>query len=231
MTSARDIMSKHQRYANRKPIKYTHINALSAAGMVYVQPGFTARLPGFGIRRIQHLNNVGVVRDRGLFGGDMKYTTEEIKGLLEGITPGEWEYGSDSELVYTGCDGAGLVIGRARELVDRKFIAAAPTIIRNLLAEVERLSGENANLVSILESDEASVPVLQSECCELATKLQAAQAFAAYLQEVIADKELLVGQERKRVARECIDYVNNHASDCGCSKRIAHDIRSRYGIN
>lgn len=62
-------MSKHQRYANRKPIKYTHINALSAAGMVYVQPGFTARLPGFGIRRIQHLNNVGVVRDRGLFGG------------------------------------------------------------------------------------------------------------------------------------------------------------------
>ena len=84
-------MPKHQRYANRKPSKYTHINALSAAGMVYVQPGFTARLPGFGIRRIQHLNNVGVVRDRGLFGGDMKYTIEEIKGLLEGITQGEWD--------------------------------------------------------------------------------------------------------------------------------------------
>jgi len=59
---------------------------------------------------------------------------------------------------------------------------------------------------------------------------QAAQAFAAYLQEVIADKELLVGQERKKVARECIDYVDSHASDCGCSKRIAHDIRERYGV-
>ena len=28
------------------------------------------------------------------------------------------------------------------------------------------------------------------------------------------------------------DYpVHSHVSDCGCSKRIAHDIRSRYWIN
>ena len=67
----------------------------------------------------------------------------------------------------------------------------------------------------------------RSEMLEMSKKLQAAQALAA---QHLADQELLVGRERKRVARECIDYVNNHASDCGCSKRIAHDIRARYGV-
>ena len=128
-------MSKHQRYANRKPIKYTRINALSAVGMVYVQPGFTARLPGFGIRRIQHLNNVGVVRDRGLFGGDMKYTTAEIKEVLKGFS--------------------------------------------DLLAENERLSA-------------------------------------------LAAQELLVEQERKRVARECAEMCEPWG--------VADRIRTRYGV-
>ena len=56
------------------------------------------------------------------------------------------------------------------------------------------------------------------------------ERLAALAATHLADQELLVGRERKRVARECIDYVHNHASDCGCSKRIAHDIRERYGV-
>lgn len=108
------------------------------------------------------------------------------------------------------------------------------------IEELERLKIENIKLSEQLNyynmafrgRQELSLAAwTQKTIKELQDQLQAAQAFAAYLQEVIADKELLVEQERKRVARECIDYVDNHASDCGCSKRIAHDIRSRYGIN
>lgn len=68
----------------------------------------------------------------------------------------------------------------------------------------------------------------RNEMLEMSKKLQAAQALAA---THLADQELLIARERRRVAEECIDYVNNHANDCGCSKRIAHDIRSRYGVD
>ena len=176
----------------------------------------------------------------------MKYTTEEIKGLLEGITPGEWEYGSDSELVYTGCDGAGLVIGRARELVDRKFIAAAPTIIRDLLAEVERLRedieqlrvqlaacgvaamcntkqsrGQQKCVVGDYGWSQSYQDVVNAVGREIALRdqLQAAQALAA---THLADQELLVARERKRVARKCAEMCEPWG--------VADRIRTRYGV-
>ena len=135
----------------------------------------------------------------------MKYLLEEIKAILEGIPQGEWSF-EDNEMCiegvpictfFTAEDFPCVPIEDEPKLEEelkrlKSFNTAAPTIIRDLLAENERLS-----------------------------------ALAA---THLADQELLVGQERKRVARECIDYVNNHASDCGCSKRIAHDIRERYGV-
>lgn len=88
---------------------------------------------------------------------------------------------------------------------------------RDLLEEVERLNRVFANQGNLRE-----------EIVELKSQLQAAQALAA---THLTDQELLMARERKRVAEECIDYVNNHANDCGCSKRIAHDIRTRYGMD
>lgn len=67
----------------------------------------------------------------------------------------------------------------------------------------------------------------RSELLEMSKKLQAAQALAA---RHLSDQNYLCAKERKEVAQECIDYVNNHANDCGCSKRIAHDIREHYGV-
>ncbi len=223
-------MPKHQRYANRKPSKYTHINALSAAGMVYVQPGFTARLPGFGIRRIQHLNNVGVVRDRGLFGGDMKYTIEEIKGLLEGITQGEWETkenGGKGELVGITSPKSNWFIAEEVLKKDASFIAAAPTIIRDLLAEVERLQDEINEARATCYDCEYYGPHKTARL-EFQDQLQAAQALAA---THLADQELLVARERKKVARECAEICDNIASGYGGHASWAADtIRDRYGV-
>lgn len=83
-----------------------------------------------------------------------------------------------------------------------------------------RSRGEVERLKSCLQTSQYTV------------KTQAAEndRLSALAATHLADQELLVGQERRRVARECIDYVHNHASDCGCSKRIAHDIRTRYGV-
>lgn len=89
--------------------------------------------------------------------------------------------------------------------------------VKNILVEVERLNRVFANQGNLRE-----------EIVELKSQLQAAQALAA---QHLANQDYLCALERKRVARECIDYVNNHANDCGCSKRIAHDIRARYGVD
>lgn len=186
----------------------------------------------------------------------MKYSLEEIKNMLEGITPREWEYGSDSELVYTGCDGAGLVIGRARELVDRKFIAAAPTIIRDLLAEldslradrqlekdidlypgtlalkreVERLKNLLEDVVNELDLPESAIEkhgplgTHPSELVRLVLnennrRVQIAESLAA---THLADQELLVARERRRVAQECAEMCEPWG--------VADRIRTRYGV-
>ena len=99
---------------------------------------------------------------------------------------------------------------------------------RDLLAEVERLKEQiffkcasPVGLCPYVEDTQVVIKQLQTEN----------ERLSALAARHLADQDYLVALERKRVARECIDYVNNHASDCGCSKRIAHDIRSRYGIN
>lgn len=89
-----------------------------------------------------------------------------------------------------------------------------------LLAEVERLQEDKDLAVNVW-------------CKKLQDQLQAAQAFAAHLQEVIADKELLVGQERKRVAEECAKIADRAMEHRSCSHNghgISREIRSRYKV-
>ena len=134
----------------------------------------------------------------------MKYSPEEIKKMLEGITQGEWgtkENGGKGELIGVTSTNSSWFI--AEEVLERdaRFIAAAPNIIRDLLAENERLS-----------------------------------ALAA---THLADQELLVGQERKRVARECAEIAEklrhqNWASESedwvDGTMAVSNAIRTRYGV-
>ena len=204
----------------------------------------------------------------------MKYLLEEIKAILEGIPQGEWSF-EDNEMCiegvpictfFTAEDFPCVPIEDEPKLEEelkrlKSFIAAASTIIRDLLVEVERLRedieqlrvqlaacgvaamcntkqsrGQQKCVVGDYGWSQSYQDVVNAVGREIALRdqLQAAQAenerLSALAAQHLADQELLVGQERKRVARECIDYVNSHASDCGCSKRIAHDIRARYGV-
>lgn len=63
-------------------------------------------------------------------------TIAEIKQALEAITPGEWEYNSDSESVKSG----GIYIADVNHIdyrtEDAEFIAAAPDWLRALLPVV-----------------------------------------------------------------------------------------------
>lgn len=120
--------------------------------------------------------------------------------------------------VTCGAQGPWVYINDAADTTSTNLIAEKTGWNKQyLLAEVERLNRVFANQGNLRE-----------EIVELKSQLQAAQALAA---QHLANQDYLCALERKRVARECIDYVNNHASDCGCSKRIAHDIRARYGVD
>lgn len=66
----------------------------------------------------------------------MTYTTEQIKEMLAKITPGEWIAARRS--IYLGDIGKICDAGEHTQ-DDADFIAAAPTIVRQLLEEIEDL--------------------------------------------------------------------------------------------
>lgn len=168
----------------------------------------------------------------------MKYTIEEIKTMLKGITPGEWEVRqqipySQALLVFAGRFENNRTICRGEWTTrqgdnDLKFIAAAPTIIRDLLAEVEKLNIENAKLAEQINyyhlafrgRHELSLAAwAQKTIHELQAENERLTALAA---THLADQELLVGRERKRVARECAEMCEPWG--------VADRIRTRYGV-
>lgn len=65
---------------------------------------------------------------------------EKAKKLLEGITPGRWFYNAVDCLVT--CEDYD-VMETAQWESNGKLMAAAPTIVRELVAEVERLREQN----------------------------------------------------------------------------------------
>ena len=60
----------------------------------------------------------------------------------------------------------------------------------------------------------------RNEMLEMSKKLQAAQALAA---THLADQELLIARERRRVARECAEMCEPWG--------VADRIRTRYGVD
>jgi len=89
----------------------------------------------------------------------MKYTPEEIKNMLEGIPQGEWSF-EDNEMCiegvpictfFTAEDFPCVPINDEPKLEEelkrlKSFIAAASTIIRDLLAEVERYKRKHSKI-------------------------------------------------------------------------------------
>ena len=64
----------------------------------------------------------------------MSTDVQAIRELLGNITPGPWEY-SGNDMIWFRC-----TVGDE----NAEFIAAAPTIVADLLAEVDRLRGKLA---------------------------------------------------------------------------------------
>lgn len=86
-----------------------------------------------------------------------------------------------------------------------------------------------------LKASEAKCERLQEDrdlavnvwCKKLKEQLVAAEARAA---THLADQDLLVARERKRVVRQCLNIVHAHAMDCGCCKRAADDIGTTFEV-
>jgi hypothetical protein len=83
--------------------------------------------------------------------GDRSMTPTEIRKLMEGVTPGEWAVGDfdgqgwpvTAPLPYAESSNTiSIMPARAFSLRDARFIAAARTLVPQLLDEVERLTRE-----------------------------------------------------------------------------------------
>jgi Zn-finger protein len=73
----------------------------------------------------------------------------EIREQLEKITKGEWRYSDDGHYVWE--TNTGLYVAKSVTKNDGEFFAASPSIIRQLLEEVEKLTAERKRLQSELE--------------------------------------------------------------------------------
>lgn len=76
---------------------------------------------------------------------------------------------------------------------------------------------------------------LQTSQYTVKTQAEENDRLSALAATHLADQELLVGRERKRVARECAEIAANHQSQefsdgCGTGKFIARTIREHYGV-
>jgi len=228
--------------------------------------------------RKDHWSDRGTAGGEAIKGVEMKYSIEEIKTLLEGITPGEWEVRqqipySQALLVFAGRFENNRTICRGEWTTrqgdnDLEFIAAAPTIIHDLLAEVERLR-ENIEQLQV-QLAACGVAAMcntaqsrgQQECVvgdygwsqsyqDVVNAVGREIALRDQLARHLADQELLVGQERRRVARECAEIADSNADEyqdemniypdgdpkvevyekamVAC-EYIAKEIRIRYGV-
>lgn len=187
----------------------------------------------------------------------MKYTTEEIKGLLEGITPGEWKYvvrghtsryGDHVDHIQLPNNLCADVIhppaqGKEASIANAQFIAAAPSIIRDLLAEVERLDAENLELNAglaefnvihqALKDSEAQLQAAESkikwweehhnsEMDETCAELTEAENLAA---SRLADQESI----EKHTARVCAVLCESFKYP-GDGVDFAYEIRKRFKL-
>ena len=101
----------------------------------------------------------------------MTYTTEQIKEMLAEITPGEWECSESFYTLFVGVKGKNTSVYQVLdgELYikdeDARFIAAAPAIVRQLLAENERANAER-------ETVSINIGILQQQNKQLLEKIE-----------------------------------------------------------
>lgn len=202
---------------------------------------------------LQHVSHpcegCGRIAGHGIKGGQM--TIEEIKQLLDGITPGKWyakENGGRGELVGVASKRSDWFIAEEVKPGDADFIAAAPEAVRFLLTEVERqkiaqLREEGKTLGaavtkagrSMLRDDRAEVAKLRAEVerlsgenIALSTQCEKYERLAA---SRLADQEAI----EKRVARECAEIAETFRTPYGSHPllsgvQIGAVIRNKYGV-
>ena len=96
------------------------------------------------------------------------------------------------------------------------------------LAELQKVLCERFGKYDGLQISDA-IGSLLFDKVEMENQLQSAQDLAA---THLADQELLVARERKRVARECAEICANIANGYGGHASWAADtIRDRYGVD
>lgn len=176
----------------------------------------------------------------------MKHSIEEIKKMLAEITPGEWKYvvrghtsryGDHVDHIQLPNNLCADVIhppaqGKEASIANAQFIAAAPSIIRDLLAEVERLDAENLELNAglaefnvihqALKDSEAQLQAAESkikwweehhnsEMDKTCAELTEAENLAA---SRLADQEAI----ERHTARECAEIAEKYLKSVGKAK-------------
>ena len=129
----------------------------------------------------------------------------DARRLLQGITPGKWRHGRDNfgfhtisavrtGVVYaTGQPGEGVRIDNP---ADAEFIAASPTLVAGLLAELDQ------------EHDRALRLAIRAVGCEKAeTERDAALATLARIQAVAADVDQWGGHSGPAFARHILNII------------------------
>lgn len=157
---------------------------------------------------------------------------KEIRARLETTTPGQWvavQWFSDDPTIF------GIVCNKS-DVTERKedaeFIAAAPEDIRFLLAEVDRLEGENSSIIEGSEEweyrakcAERDLAQMGQENARLKERLQLSESFKGYLKKASREDCERTSRLKSQLARirdktKCIGLTLCHV-DGNCVHCLA----------
>ncbi|MDT0223489.1 hypothetical protein [Gordonia sp. AC31] len=132
----------------------------------------------------------------------------DARRLLQGITEGPWawhQYGDQYE-VFTQDPNTepGDVADNVQILADAEFIAASPTLVAGLLAELDRMKGYLDT--EIVMRDEAEDALRHYE-----VQRDAANATLARIQAVAADVDQDGGHSGPSLARHILNIIGGDA--------------------
>jgi hypothetical protein len=96
----------------------------------------------------------------------MTSLTTKARRLVEQATPGPWQHHGASVSGNTaGLDHVAECRAH-RDVYDAKFIAAAPSLVRELCEEVERLEMERAEAIRYMSTDQIEYGKLVADLCK-----------------------------------------------------------------
>jgi predicted RNase H-like nuclease (RuvC/YqgF family) len=142
---------------------------------------------------------------------------QEWARLAEAATPGEWEHESASCVIW---DSEGEEVGQIWSRDNMAFVIVARAAVPALLADVDRLTGDNAALSEALDTALLHLKESEAERDALAGQLRqlrydydqdlsAARKYSAEDRVFAADELAQVKRERDALAAELASYKRN----------------------